>query len=234
MAEPIAEYGNLAGICGYYEGVPIKVKVGADGALQIDVESTGNPSNLDIAISALRDAICAAAPTGRDLVDIYNRLGDLSDALGNLLTELQKKSDLTETQPVSLATMPTTTVQATGADKIFAFESVVANYVTGAISGASGYISSGAVPAGKIWVITNVIARDATSAITAMLFVLTHNSVGYDFNVEWRAIAAGERVAWQGHIYLDAGDFISTWFLGALAGDTCYMYVTGYAMDAPA
>ena len=63
-------------------GDPVKVLVDTSGHLQVDGLSTANPTNLDIALSALRDALTTSAPTGNDLADLYTRLG-------SILTELE-------------------------------------------------------------------------------------------------------------------------------------------------
>ena len=63
---------------------------------------------LDILLSALRDAITGASPNNKTL-------NDLNTALANLLTELQLKADLIETQPVSAASLPLPTGAATEA-----------------------------------------------------------------------------------------------------------------------
>lgn len=63
---------------------------------------------IDILLSSLRDAITAASPNAKTL-------NDLNTALTNLLTELQLKADLTETQPISAASLPLPTGAATAA-----------------------------------------------------------------------------------------------------------------------
>ena len=82
-------------------------------------------------------------------------LRNILTELTAVLTELKLKADLTETQPVSIATMPTTTVQAAGGDKIFAFEGIVEETVSN-LSLATGDNSLGGTvcPAGKVQLIT--------------------------------------------------------------------------------
>lgn len=86
-------------------GEPVKVFVDPDGHLQVDVLTTALPAG-------------AATQT----------------TLAALLTELQLKADLTETQPVSLASVPTTAV--TIADGSDVAEGAVADAVVAA--GAAG------------------------------------------------------------------------------------------------
>jgi hypothetical protein len=62
-----------------------------DGSLAVIKTNT---DKLDILLSALRDAITAASPNNKTLNDLYAKLVDL-------LTELQQKTEPTDTQPVS-------------------------------------------------------------------------------------------------------------------------------------
>jgi len=82
MAEPIAEYGNEVGVCGSPDGTTWEKLLTVDGKLQIDTESAANPTNLDIAISALRDAIAGAEPDTSTLYALAGLLGLVSDRIG--------------------------------------------------------------------------------------------------------------------------------------------------------
>ena len=97
----------------------VRLKVNSDGELPVNLEAS------DIEIGAVEiknstddtratvganglnvDVQASALPTG----------ASTSAKQDTLLTELQLKADVTETQPVSIATMPTTTVTATNLD----------------------------------------------------------------------------------------------------------------------
>ncbi len=122
------------------------------------------------------------------------------------------------------------TVQVRGEDQLFSIEKVVAQRVTAAISGPDGFVASLGCPAGRYWVITNVAAQDATSASTARHLTTVHDGTGIVFDAHRVAIAAGEWLAWHGHVFLDAEDVIRAYFIGGLAGDTCTIDITGYQM----
>lgn len=118
-------------------------------------------------------------------------------------------------------------------DKLFAFESVVATYKSGTVSGASGYLDTDAVDTGKVWMITNVAVKDYDNTLTKVLFQVVHDGVAIGFHNVVRAIAAAEYVPWGGHVYLDAGDYLRVHFGGALAGDSVIIEYTGVQMNAP-
>src|SRR3990167_2573005 len=64
-----------------------------------------NSADILAVLGALTDATIAAGATG----SVSAKLRRLTTDLSALLTELQAKADLTETQPVSLATLPALT-----------------------------------------------------------------------------------------------------------------------------
>lgn len=106
MGEAITTVGDLAGLCGHDGTDWEKVKINASKQLEVEVKTLADPSNLDIAISALRDAIVG---TGAEignlgeletlLTEIQARLGDetspasgtVNKQLADILTELEAK-----------------------------------------------------------------------------------------------------------------------------------------------
>lgn len=121
-------------------------------------------------------------------------------------------------------------VQVRGEDQLFSFHDTLQVRVFGVISGAGGYVRTGLVPAGEIWVVTHVQGLDVTSAVTAISADRLIAAAAYTFATETRAIAAGERVAWLTEVYCREDDRVELWFTGALAGDTCELVVLGYVM----
>jgi len=104
------------------------------------------------------------------------------------------------------------------------------NESTGVISGANGYRASGSPPAGQVWVVTTIVARDFTSPLTEMRFVNAHNASLIEIWADLKAFAANERGVWSGHTIIDTGDAIRAYFNGGLVGDTTTIWLTGYRM----
>ncbi len=113
------------------------------------------------------------------------------------------------------------------------FEGVVAETVSEQNAAAgSNHLTSSAVPAGKVWVITHISAHDDDNNVTHIGIDVNHD--GRSIIVKWRgATAADVTVDWDGHLFLDAGDYISVWFWGVTAGDAIVMNVFGYQINAP-
>jgi len=121
-------------------------------------------------------------------------------------------------------------LQVRGEDQLFSFKGVLAVRVAAVISGANGFITSPAVPAGEVWVVTTITAQDSTSPTTSMEFWFDHDGTLVMIHAEWAAFVAWQGAVWSGHVYLDPGDFVRADFAGGLVGDNCFLYVTGYRM----
>lgn len=121
-----------------------------------------------------------------------------------------------------------------GEDQLFNIEEVVAEYTSGAISGAEGFFASAPVPAGRYWVITNVRMADETTATTVHTLSIRHAGTDTYFGQNTAAFGANVASVWGGHIYLAATDVIRVWFAGGLVADTCHVWITGYQMDIEA
>jgi len=121
-------------------------------------------------------------------------------------------------------------LQVRGEDQLFSFKGVLVETRTAVVSGASGYIESIVVPAGEVWVVTTLAARDSTSPITSIYFQARHDGVNVEVYSEWGAFVAYQSAVWSGHTYLDPGDTIRVGFAGSLVGDSCILDITGYRM----
>lgn len=115
-----------------------------------------------------------------------------------------------------------------GENQLFSIEKVVSEQITEVVSGADGFVASSVVPPGCYWVITSLCGRLTARATTEHYSLVVHDGVSTYLHGETRAIAAGERLYWSGHAYLDAGDTIRWTFVGANVGDTGRLGVTGY------
>ena len=153
--------------------------------------------------------------------------------LAALLTELQAKAGLTETQPVSVASLPVTQVTAEGGDVLFNLESAVSGFATDANADA-GYnnVHGDAVPAGKIWVLTCVSAWNDTSASTRIsIGVYDGSATAWAKSLE--GPAADQVLTLETHLVLGAGSFVEGHYYGCTAGDDIGIAWWGYQMDAP-
>lgn len=121
-------------------------------------------------------------------------------------------------------------IQAKGEDQLFSFKGVLAEAEGTTPSADDGYIESDAVPEGEIWVVTNVVVRDGDRGLTCVDFAVYRDTAYRYFHSVTAAIAAGQRVPWSGHVYLDYQDVIRCYLIGSLDADNCAIWLTGYRM----
>jgi hypothetical protein len=91
------------------DGNPVKVLVGVDGHVQVDVLSTALPSGAATEATLELVRLLLASLDGKNFAT--------QTTLAALLTELQAKADLAETQPVSAAALPLPSGAATSANQ---------------------------------------------------------------------------------------------------------------------
>lgn len=115
-------------------------------------------------------------------------------------------------------------------DQALSQAGVLANTVTAALSGANGYISSGAVGSGDYWKVTAISCRDRTTAPTAVRLMLYHDGTAYPFGGETAALAISEYWYWGGEVWLDASDTIRVYFVGGAEDDNCDLTLVGHKM----
>ena len=146
---------------GEYSGAVYRLQVDSSGNLK--VTSTGGSGGLtDAELRATPVPVSGtvtATPTGTQNVDVTaNTIGLATSAKQDtLLTELQLKADLTETQPVSLASVPTHAVTQSGTwtEANSAAIKTAVETIDNAISGSEMQVDVvGALPAG-----TNAIGK---------------------------------------------------------------------------
>jgi outer membrane protein assembly factor BamB len=153
--------------------------------------------------------------------------------LAALLAELELKADLAETQPVSVATLPTVTAQATGGDKLFSFGDVLLDLVlTGNAVAGANMLTFTAVPAGKVQFVTGMAAYNNTSACTQIILGVLRSGVWYWLD---GVVAPGvnDMAILRGQMNLAAGDQAGVAFQGCALGDDLYAYLNALQMDAP-
>ena len=121
-------------------------------------------------------------------------------------------------------------LQVRGEDQLFSFKAVLAESLTWTISGNDGYLDSDVVTDGEIWVVTNIVVMDNTTATTHVIITIIHDGTECNVYAELRAFAAAERCVWTGLITLDPDDWVRARFIGGLAGDSITIDILGYRM----
>ena len=115
-------------------------------------------------------------------------------------------------------------------DQLPSYLGMLAERTVATISGAGGYIVSGAVPAGEVWHVTIMQAADNTSASTRTRWILSHNAVLLVVGEEHSALPRYQAAFWYGDLWLEPGDVMRVYYEGALAGDSCEVVLLGYRM----
>ena len=143
-----------------------------------------------------------------------------------ILAQVQAIEDLTH----ALQSINTDRLQVRGMDQLFSYKNSLISQTTGPISGAGGFYASDTPPAGQVWKVTNVYAVDWTTATTVHGYLLFRGAANYNFEELVAAFPAATPSTYHGEIWLHPGDVIRVWFTGSLAGDSCTLGLTGYAM----
>lgn len=89
-----------------------------------------------------------------------------------------------------------------------------------------------AVPAGKVFTVNRIQAKDMDSAITRIL-VLVELGASSMVVIDLDAPAAEEIARWEGNLVLSEGDYLWARFYGCTAGDRLYFMGAGSEMDVP-
>ena len=159
----------------------------------------------------------------------------LSTVAGGIATAANQATEITALQLIddlraALESVATDRLIVRGENQLFSMKGVLALYRSAVISGADGYIDSNSVPAGEYWIVTTIMGGDATTAPTMMRLWNRHDGVAVCIHEEIKAFAIAERTEWAGHTCLDQGDNIRIGCIGGLAGDTCFIEISGYRM----
>lgn len=227
-----------------YDGTNFYVlTVDSSGHLQVDALSTALPTNaatatnqttMVTALQLIDDLRAALASVATDqLVVMANDLGvnvtvATADRQDSMVTALELIDDLR----AALESVATDRLQVRGSDQLISFAGVLSNAVSTAISGAGGFVASGAVPAGKLWKVTGISARDDTTAPGKVRITAYHDSVAYMLEEVPTGLAANDWTSWDGEVWLDVSDTIRVYFASGLAGDNCRVEIHGMIMTA--
>jgi len=101
-------------------------------------------------------------------------------------------------------------------------------YTLNAAAGTN-FLAGTAVPAGEIWVVTNLRGVNANTNVSALTLqaydgsttIVLANKLSPGINVD---------VIWSGQAFLKAGDYVQARFDGCVAGDDLYFDIMGYKM----
>lgn len=90
-------------------------------------------------------------------------------------------------------------------------------------------LSTAALAAGLVAVVTIIAARDRTSAITSCTLTF-QNGVLTQAALTVGALAANTQFVWNGTMYIPAGWYLTATFGGVTAGDDLFLDLSGYYM----
>lgn len=134
---------------------------------------------------------------------------------------------------VEIKAATTLTVQSTGGDKIFAFESIVEEALADAdLSEGDNALTGTAVPSGKVWKITRWCAM--YEGTLPSRFYITAFGVATAMIISDVVPDASDRwIAGHCDIYMQVDDYIRLDINGATVGDGAYLRYSGVQMDTP-
>lgn len=115
-------------------------------------------------------------------------------------------------------------------DQLHSFKGPLRSVRNHAISGAGGFCNSNTPAAGEVWVVTSVSGIDMTTATTGVIMMIARDVTGYYWHEEEKAKGSGRAWTVQCEKHLVADDFVQVHFIGGLAGDECWVTLTGHIM----
>ncbi len=229
MGETITDYGYLAGLVGYDDDDPVKVAVDEDGHLQVDGVTTGNPPNLDMKLTDLRDDICVSPGPGGTLEDVV-------DALALILTELLDKLETADLTSATTRYINAYGLQYTGSawvksNLLWGYNDRYAGreYNSNLSAGAPA-IYTDAVPDGYVYVIKSLAGQVVSASITGMWLGVFDGTQAY-FSYSVTPPVSGRWYATTVDIPLKKDDKCILYVEGATAGDDADLRVWGYKMQ---
>jgi len=148
------------------------------------------------------------------------------DTSGHLQVDVLTVADLR----TALHSVNTDELVVRGENQLFSFYGMLANQRSATISGAGGYVDSNSPATGEIWVVTNIIAINYTAATTTHGYSVWVNEQLTGFHRQTEAFGIGVHSMWNGHLYLTKPAVVRVYFVGATAGNTCQVHLTGYVM----
>ena len=88
-----------------------------------------------------------------------------------------------------------------------------------------------AVPAGEIWVITNIAAAYVGTMTNVTLKFIVYSSATEYRLCEFTGLTSGVWASWQGEIVLEPGELLRVGVANATSGDDLYAAAVGWRVD---
>ena len=102
-------------------------------------------------------------------------------------------------------------------------ESIVNKHHDATASDSYATINGDAVPAGKLWKITNVVAYNEDGYASYILFGIG----GVGLSKKENELPPGVLMEWNGELWLDETEYIKTYYHGITSGDSCHVFYRG-------
>jgi len=186
------------------------------------VDGSGNPVKVLVdAVGNLQiDTVTSALPTG----------AATAAAQATALTELQAKLQTDDIAIVSPGYLP---VVAPDGDRLISYKVAYKEriYEGDAAAGTVALVTD-VVAAGDVRVISGIVCRDTSHAVTRIDLFLYAGTTWYSVG-QLLAPSANEWLSWSGALYLAAGERIEAYFYGVTVHDLLYLDCVGFEMSAP-
>lgn len=125
------------------------------------------------------------------------------------------------------------TVQATGGDKIFAYESAVyQNISNAALAAGTNQLVTATVGTGKVWIVSSIAIRYIGVVATVQLFARVYNGATFVTAFHISPPVSGQIYDRQGQWIVPATGYVDLIVLNATLNDSAELHVNGYQMDA--
>jgi len=212
--------------------------VDAAGHVQVDTLSTvmdvlaataANQATMITALELIDDLRNALDSVGTDELDVNVEASVLPTGAATAAHQVTQNTalQLIDNLVTALQSVATDRLIVRGEDQLESYHSVLAVTNTTVISGASGFCISIAIPAGRIAVVTAVVALNTVSPVTRMIMYQNHDGANSRFHEEIKAFAILDQCSWSGMLWLDEADYILVEFIGGLVGDNCQVAILG-------
>jgi len=148
------------------------------------------------------------------------------DAAGNLQVDVLSNANLDG----ALQSVGADRLQVRGEDQLFSFDEPYLE-AQQALAVAAGHriLQTGAIPAGDIHVVTNIVAQNGSSVNPYIYVAITRGGVDYVVARSTTPVV-GEGIQLQCKLYLIPGDVVLAYFRACALNDNIFLWVVGYVM----
>lgn len=187
---------------------------------------------LDVIVES--SALPSGAATETTLGLVKDRIGALSTPAGGstnkLLTDALTALQFIDNLYGALHSVNSDEMVVRGEDQLYSVKDVIGFRHEAGMNADNGYITTGSVPAGELWKVTNLSATNRVRATTTHEYDYYHAGAPIYLLEDSTGWAATVRSQWIGEIWMAPGDFLRVSFIGGLSGDTCRLAVAGHKM----